>query len=67
MVDHSDGDLPIFESGAIMWYLGMQHDPQGRVFPKASICQTWPLSPRPWSNVGVPTCLSQALASLDLQ
>ncbi|CAL5225665.1 g8526 [Coccomyxa viridis] len=34
MVDHSAGNLPIFESGAIMWYLGMRHDPQGKIFPK---------------------------------
>lgn len=40
MVDHSAGDLPIFESGAIMWYLGKQHDPHGKLFPKASICNT---------------------------
>ena len=40
MVDHSAGDLPIFESGAIMWYLGTQHDPQGKLYPKASICNT---------------------------
>ena len=37
MVDHSAGDLPIFESGAMMWYLGMEHDPQGKIFPKVSI------------------------------
>ena len=36
MVDHAAGDLSIFESGAIMWYLGMEHDPQGKVFPKVS-------------------------------
>ena len=36
MVDHSAGDLPIFESGAMMWYLGSQHDPEGKLFPKAS-------------------------------
>ena len=40
MVDHSAGDLPIFESGAIMWYLGTQHDPHWKLFPKASICNT---------------------------
>ena len=38
MVDNGAGDLPIFESGAIMWYLGTQHDPQGKIFPKVSIC-----------------------------
>jgi len=37
MVDNGAGDLPIFESGAIMWYLGTQHDPQGMIFPKVSI------------------------------
>ena len=37
MVDHSAGDLSIFESGAIMWYLGMEHDPQGKIFPKVRI------------------------------
>ena len=40
MVDNGAGDLPIFESGAIMWYLGTQHDPQGKIFPKVSICYT---------------------------
>ena len=37
MVDNGAGDLPIFESGAIMWYLGVQHDHQGKIFPKVSI------------------------------
>jgi len=37
MVDNGAGNLPIFESGAIMWYLGVQHDPQGKIFPKVSI------------------------------
>ena len=37
MVDHSAGNLSIFESGAIMWYLGMEHDPQGKIFPKVHI------------------------------
>lgn len=33
LVDHSAGDLPIFESGAIMWWAASQ-DPEGKLFPK---------------------------------
>ncbi len=40
LVDHSAGDLPIFESGAIMWYLATQYDPEGKLFPKASAILT---------------------------
>jgi len=32
-VDHSAGDLPVFESGAIMWWAASQ-DPEGKLFPK---------------------------------
>ena len=42
MVDHSAGDLSIFESGAIMWYLGTQHDPQEKIFPKVGIATHMP-------------------------
>ena len=42
-MDHSAGDLPIFESGAIMWYLATQHDPEGKLCPKACtlLCYPW--------------------------
>ncbi|EIE26576.1 glutathione S-transferase [Coccomyxa subellipsoidea C-169] len=33
LVDHTCGDLPIFESGAIMWWLASR-DPEGKLFPK---------------------------------
>ena len=53
-MDHSAGDLPIFESGAIMWYLATQYDPEGKLFPKASTIQKVHLAsilpmPEPWS------------------
>ena len=40
LVDHSAGDLPVFESGAIMWYLATQYDPEGKLLPKASTSVT---------------------------
>ena len=33
LVDHTSGDLAIFESGAIMWWLASR-DPEGKLFPK---------------------------------
>ena len=32
-MDHTCGDLPIFESGAIMWWVASR-DPEGKLFPK---------------------------------
>ncbi|KAK9810081.1 hypothetical protein WJX72_004467 [[Myrmecia] bisecta] len=34
LVDHEAGDLAIFESGAIMWYLAEKADPNGLLAPK---------------------------------
>ncbi|KAK9810507.1 hypothetical protein WJX72_011963 [[Myrmecia] bisecta] len=34
LVDHAAGDLAIFESGAIMWYLAEKADPSGLLAPK---------------------------------
>ena len=45
-VDHEAGDIRVFESGAIMWYLAMKHQkffPQVRTVPaRHSACQLWP-------------------------
>ena len=41
-MDHSAGDLSIFESGAIMWYLATQHDPEGKLCPKACTLLCYP-------------------------
>ena len=32
-MDHTAGDLPVFESGAIMWYLATK-DPEHKLWPK---------------------------------
>ena len=34
-VDHSAGDLAVFETGAIMWYLADKH-PEGNLWPKVA-------------------------------
>ena len=36
LVDHTAGDLRIFESGAILWYLGETYDPEGMLWPKVN-------------------------------
>ena len=38
LVDHTCGDVPIFESGAIMWWLASR-DPEAKLFPKDPIKQ----------------------------
>jgi glutathione S-transferase len=34
IVDHSNGDYPVFESGAILLYLAHHHDPDHKLWPK---------------------------------
>ena len=36
LVDHTAGDLNIFESGAILWYLGETYNPEGKLWPKVN-------------------------------
>ena len=36
LVDHMAGNLNIFESGAILWYLGETYDPEGKLWPKVN-------------------------------
>lgn len=35
-VDHENGDLAVFETGSIMWYLCEKLDKEGKFWPKVS-------------------------------
>jgi glutathione S-transferase len=37
LLDHTEGDLSVFESGAIMWYVATK-DPEGKLLPKVMCC-----------------------------
>ena len=37
LTDHTAGELPVFESGAIMWYVAAK-DSEHKLFPKVRQC-----------------------------
>lgn len=53
LVDHTAGDVPIFESGAIMWWLASR-DPEARLFPKDAAKQADVMSWLMFQMVGSP-------------
>lgn len=53
LVDHTAGDVPIFESGAIMWWLASR-DPEAKLFPKDAAKQADVMSWLMFQMVGLP-------------
>lgn len=54
LVDHTAGDVSIFESGAIMWWLASR-DPEARLFPKDAAKQAEVMSWLMFQMVGTPS------------
>lgn len=50
-VDHGNGDLPVFESGAVLLYLA-ERDPQRRLLPAEPAARQQALSWLFWQMVG---------------
>ena len=61
LVDHTAGDVPIFESGAIMWWLASR-DPEAKLFPKDAAKQADVMSWLMFQMVG----LRQGFVSLGM-